>query len=70
MLAEEENRSHVVYTLVKVSSVAPSSAEKMTSLQMCQIKRITPYLLKKLFDTVNFAFMKTINFLVKIAIFS
>ena len=30
--------------------------QKMTSLQMCQIKRITPLLLKKLFKTVNCAF--------------
>ena len=55
--------------LIKVPDVAPSTDEKITFLQMCQIKKIVTILLFKLFETINFAFMKTFDFLVKIAIF-
>ena len=55
--------------LIKVLDVAPSNDEKIIFLQMCQIKKLLTILILKLFETVNFAFMKTFDFFVKIAFY-
>ena len=42
------------------------TAEQTTSLQICGIKKVTPRtVLDKVFETVNFAFMRKIYLLVK-----
>ena len=50
---------------IKVPDVVPSSDEKITFLQMCQMKKVATLLLKKLFETLNFPFMKTLEALSK-----
>ena len=55
--------------LIEVPDVAPSPAQKMTFLFIFPINKIMPIILLKLFETVNFGFMKTFDFFFIIAIF-